>query len=63
MTVIENEPANPETMTVDAILTEVRVLEHKCATVASFGGSMARRYAWLPRLSVLRRELSRRGVM
>ena len=63
VTVVGVELANPESMTIDAILIEVRALKHKCATVASFGGSMARRYAWLPRLSVLRLELARREVM
>lgn len=52
----------PATMTGDAILAELAVLAHKCATVASFGGGLARRYAWEPRMAELKAELARREV-
>lgn len=51
---------DPTTMTLAAIHAELALLMHKCATVASFGGSMARQYAWKPRIAVLQAELERR---
>lgn len=59
VTVVDGS-VDPATMTVAAIKAELAVLVHKCATVASFGGSMARRYAWQPRIAVLQVELARR---
>lgn len=59
VTVVDGS-VDPATMTLAAIHAELAVLVHKCATVASFGGSMARRYAWQPRIAVLQAELARR---
>lgn len=59
VTVVDGS-VDPTTMTLAAIHAEIAALMHKCATVASFGGSMARRYAWEPRIAVLQAELARR---
>jgi hypothetical protein len=47
-------------MSIDALHAEFAALAQRCATVASFGGNLARRYAWEPRMVEIRKELERR---
>ena len=47
-------------LSVVELMRELDYLRHKCATVASFGGAMARAGIWQPRIRAIEAELQAR---
>ena len=43
------------------LIRELMYLEHKCNSVHSFGGAMARMGIWRPRIEAIEAELKRRA--
>ena len=60
VTCVNDTARDVRELSVPELMRELDYLRHKCGTVASFGGAMARRHLWEPRIAAIQTELSAR---